>query len=560
MFKLKLSWLPVVLGLSLTAASCAAAPSGNTSTPRASSPEKTAIGSPDGRPLQKSAAPVLLAKDGKGQLSIVIAMNSSKETKAVADELSATLEKITGAKFEVQNGEVKNGQLPDGIILGTLKEFPVASLQQPLAIHEIYDGREAFAIRSLPNKVLLLGATDLGAGHAAYRFLELLGCRWFFMSPAWTVIPSISNLQFDLNETTRPRVLARDIWFNYGIPNENGRGVQDENAWKRHNRMGQSFIIYASHQLPNIVLANKKEFDAHPEYYALWQGKRQSWQMELANPVVRKMAVDFALNFLKNVHPEFDMVSMEPGDGPGFSESEESRALGSISDRTFGLANEVARAVKKEFPGKMVGVLAYYQHADPPSFKLEPNVYVALAAGYNESRLSFEQQMEEWPKHSANRGIYEYLSMYPWGQDRIREIGSVGPAASVPGLSARLRRYINWGMKGLSAESAANFGQYGPGYYAALRVLWDPKTDVPALMNDFYEKAFGPAAPAMKRYYERLDPASGRLFGPDLLARLYRDLDEASTLAAARPDVLARLDQLKEYLHFNTIRTFAQQP
>jgi hypothetical protein len=551
MFKMKLSHVLLVSGLSFTVTSCVAAPPRDASTLRATTHEKVAIGAPDGRPLQKSAMPIFLAKDGKAQLPIVIAPGASQSTKAVANELAQVLEKISGAKFEIKTGEVKNNQLPGGIVLGTLKEFPVASLNKPLEIHDLYDGREAFAIRSLPSKVLLIGATDLGASHAVYRFLELLGCRWFFMSPVWDVVPSIPNLQFDLNETTRPKVLARDIWFNYGAPP--GQGIADQKAWARHNRMAQSFTIYVAHSYQNIVIKNKKEFDAHPEYYGLVNGKRTSWKMCLSNPAVRKMAVDYALDYLRE-YPEMDMVSMEPNDGLDWCECEECKKLGPIPDRAFGLSNEVARAVAKQFPGKMVGQLAYAQHADPPSFKLEPNVHIEWADGLNLSHLSSGEQFTLWPKYSDNRGIYEYFSLYQWGQERIRENAASGVASSVPGMTKKLRSFISWGMKSFSAESSCNFGKFGPGYYAALRVMWDEKTDVSALMDDFYDKAFGPAATPMKRYYERLDPASGRLFGRDLLARAYRDLDEASTLAKDRPDVQARLDQLKSYLHFNTIQ------
>jgi hypothetical protein len=62
---------------------------------------------------------------------------------------------------------------------------------------------------------------------------------------------------------------------------------------------------------------------------------------------------------------------MECSDGGGQCECENCKKLGSISDRVFGLANEVARAVAKSYPGKMVGLYAYNEHSEPPSFKLE---------------------------------------------------------------------------------------------------------------------------------------------------------------------------------------------
>ena len=40
----------------------------------------------------------------------------------------------------------------------------------------------------------LIGATDLGAAHAAFRFLESVGCRWFFPAREWEVVPSRPTL------------------------------------------------------------------------------------------------------------------------------------------------------------------------------------------------------------------------------------------------------------------------------------------------------------------------------------------------------------------------------
>jgi len=58
-----------------------------------------------------------------------------------------------------------------------------------LEIRNTYDGREAFVIRSEEKRLLLLGATDMGASHAAMRLLEHLGCRWFFPAREWEIVP-----------------------------------------------------------------------------------------------------------------------------------------------------------------------------------------------------------------------------------------------------------------------------------------------------------------------------------------------------------------------------------
>ena len=119
---------------------------------------------------------------------------------------------MAGAAFEVRTGDGSSG-----IVVGTLAEFPDAALDGPLTIRDHYDGREAYVIRTDPERVRLIGATDLGASLAAFRFLELLGCRWFFPAPEWEVVPSSPELKFDAEETDRPTILSRRIWYGWGF-------------------------------------------------------------------------------------------------------------------------------------------------------------------------------------------------------------------------------------------------------------------------------------------------------------------------------------------------------
>ena len=58
-------------------------------------------------------------------------------------------------------------------------------------------------------------------------------------------------------------------------------------------------------------------------------------------------------------------------------------------------------------------------------------------------------------------------------------------------------------MTSLNAEASNNWGARGLGYYLAAQLLWDVNANVPNLLRDFYEQAFGPAARVMERYYVR---------------------------------------------------------
>lgn len=500
------------------------------------------------------AVPTALAENGTAMLPIVISGKAGAQTQAVAAELADYLKRISGADFQIKAGDGNSG-----IVLGTLKDFPVADLTQPLEIRNTYDGVEAFAIRTEGKRVLLLGNTDLGASHAAFRFLETLGCRWFFPAREWEIVPRKTTLRVALNETCRPAVLSRRIWWSYGTledsdnpnkPKEQWRAWREWEGWKRHNRQAASFAVDAAHAYGGIVEANKKEFDVHPEYFGLVGGKRTSWQMCLSNAAVRRMAVNYALDYFQK-NPHADMISMEPNDGGNMCECPDCVKLGTISDRVFGVANEVARAVAKKYPGKMVGMLAYYQHSDPPTMVLEPNVHVQIATLYTQGKYTFKQQLALWPQHSRNLGIYDYPSNWEWGQDRLRPPSGTGAGASMQYWKKNIPYFVTQGVRSYDAESSNSWGQYGIGYYVANKLMWSPTDNVDTLLADFYDKAFGPAAPAMKRFYERISPDSKPLFGRDLLARAYRDLQDASVLAANNPDVLARLDDLKQYMRYN---------
>jgi len=485
----------------------------------------------------------LVAKDRKAQCAVVISERASPGIRQTAAELAEYLSRITGDKFPVNIGDGAQG-----IVLGTLADFPDPALARPLEIRNTYDGKEAYAIRTEPKRVRLIGATDIGASHAAFRLLESVGCRWLFPAKEWEVVPSKPTLTVALDETDRPAILARRIWWGYGFFDFD-RGLKEYQAWARHNRMAASFTVSCGHAWQTVIANNQKTFDAHPEYLALVKGKRQGPQFCVGRPEVRKLAEEFALDQFQR-EPARDMVSLETSDGDGHCECDACKRLGSISDRVFGLANEVAREVAKHHPGKMIGLYAYNDHCEPPSFPLEPNVYVQSTAGFIRGRYTFDELTELWPKRCRNMGFYEYFSVWLWDFD----MPARGRGANLAYIAKQIPRYFQHGATSVDCESGNNWGVHGLGYYVANRLMWDPKANVEALLADFFQQAFGPAQNAMRRYYERLDPGNEPLVSEHLLGLALRDLAEAATLAKDRPDVLARLDQLKQYQHYVRLR------
>ena len=229
----------------------------------------------------ESKATLQLARNGKALLPIVISEKASDATKKVAAEMKQYLDQMSGADFEIKTGDGTSG-----IVLGNKSEFPTPALDKALEIVHSFDGKEAYAIRTRANKVLLLGATDLAVSHAAYRFLEELGCRWFFPDATgnWQVIPKTENLKFNRDITDRPAFLERRIWYAWSLFSDAGHPAStpenprsswsDYGDWSRRNHMAGSFVTNTGHAYEAIACEKAAEFEKHPEYWALVGGKR----------------------------------------------------------------------------------------------------------------------------------------------------------------------------------------------------------------------------------------------------------------------------------------------
>ena len=88
----------------------------------------------------------------------------------------------------------------------------------------------------------------------------------------------------------------------------------------------------------------------------------------------------------------------------------------------------------------------------------------------------------------------------------------------------------------------------GIGQYLASHLMVGHPCGRPALIEDWYENAFGPAKAPMKRMLERW----ARHWRPisSELGNSYADIAEAEKLAAGNAAVLARVDDYARYLHY----------
>jgi hypothetical protein len=475
------------------------------------------------------AAETPLAREGQPLGAIVTRQGSSADQQQLAHELADWLAQVVGSPWEV-NQDLAGGR----VVLGLWQDW-ADGLDPTLAPG---DDPEAYRLYSDGQRVWILARSALGLQHAIYGFLEALGCRWFFPDPVWTVIPRRPDLAVTVDCRCQPAFRWRRIWYGWGPRSEKLR--EDYQAWLRHNRQLGAFGIDCGHAYERYV--PHREFEKHPEWFSLVEGKRQPRQLCVSNPEVQARVIAGVLELFER-DPARNMVSVEPNDGGGHCECDNCRALGAVSDRVFFLANVVARAVRQRFPGKWVGLYAYAYHSTPPSLPLEPNVFVAVTTGFRYTELSLEQQVQKLRAQGATLGVYDYFSVYPWDWD----MPGAAKAGRVEELAQAIRHYHQLGLITYDAESSCNWGPNGPGYWMAARLMWQPDTDIQLLIEDFCNKAFGPAASPVQRLYRRW--WRGERFSARNLKLALADLEEAYA-RTDEPAIRARLDRLAMYLHW----------
>lgn len=488
-----------------------------------------------------SAAPVVqIARNGLAVQPIVISTNASGRVHTAADQLAGYLSRITGGQYKIITGDGTQG-----IAVGRAIDFPNLPLNQKAFDHDGFAWRDTFLLRSHEHGLWAIGTTDLAVENAVWELLDRCGYRQFFPGKAWEVIPHSPDLQLDVDTVQKPDYALRGIWYGWGTWPENDA---DTRQWEARNRVPGGFQLNTGHAYEQIVEQNKSAFDQHPEYYALADGRRTSDKMCLSNPAVQKLIVDYCLKYLKN-HPDADSVSVEPSDGGGWCECEPCARLGTPSDRALFIANIVAQAIQKSYPGKYAAMYAYYQHSPPPTrIKADPHVIVSVATAFMQHGTP-EEILNGWKKMGvAQFGIREYYAVIAWDHDWP----GAANGSNSEYLARTIPQFYNLGARFMVAESGDDWGPCGLGYYLAARMLWDvdQAKNLDALKEDFYQRAFGPAASPMGEFYKLIDGANKPLLSADLVGRMYRHLQTARRLAGQDEPIQQRIDQLVLYARY----------
>lgn len=476
-----------------------------------------------------SAASVLpqdftIAESGRARAIIVLADRASQTERFVASELKDYLTRITGAPFQIQGDD---RELPPGlnfISVGRTR-LPV---EHGIRLEQLDLEKEGFWIRTTGNCLFLLGADDDGIQFAAYEFLEkYCGVRWFFPGEHGEEVPRSESLRLPpIDDRQAPYFKRRTM----ALSREHKDTPIESDYWRfgRKWKLGSSLRIVGVHTWGQIA-PPQLYGSTHPEYYALVDGTRErdwtkfdgshEYQLCTSNPEVVRLAVEWVRKFFRE-NPGVDIVSISPNDGLGFCECDQCRAWDYeepmmpgemieirsrphpvITDRIISFANAVAEGVAATHPDKRLLILAYTVYRKPPRrVKPHPNLVIQYADNADfhwDPRRKAERvgMLEQWAALTPNLDIYEY---YVWG-------GHHPARGLTPVIAESIKRFHRLGIRLFRSQSRGDYGMSGLNYYLASKLLWNPTLDAHKVVDDYCDKAFGPAAAPMRRYFRRLD-------------------------------------------------------
>lgn len=484
-----------------------------------------------------------LAHEGTTPYRIAVPPDATEPERHAAAELASFLKQSTGAEFPVvTEAEAGSGPL---ILVGAGPR--AKALARQTKFEEL--GPEEFVISTHPPHLVLAGGRPRGTLYAVYTFLEdHVGCRWF--SSAVSRIPSRPTL------TVGPLRVHRKPVFEYREPfafdsfdgdwaarNKcNGHSARLE---QRHG--GQITYRGFVHTFFPLVPPDRY-FATHPEYYSEINGTRTTAhsQLCLTNPEVVDVVTQNVLEMVKDAPPA-TIVSVSQNDWQGWCECARCKAVeaeeGGVSGPLIRFVNQVAERVGKVRPDVAIDTLAYQKSRQPPRLaRPRPNVIVRLCsiecsfakplAGKGPNR-PFAADIQGWSKICQRLYIWDYVTDFA---------NYVQPHPNFRVLQPNLAFFAAHGVKGVFEQGSY---QSPGGEFQELRswvlakLLWNPKADSDALVDEFLAGYYGPAAGPVRKYFDLIHDAVGR-------SGDYLGCYSPPTAAFLSADTIAKADKLWE--------------
>lgn len=516
-------------------------------------------------PAPTAAADALnIVTGGRSQAVVAVSPEAGKWEAAGAADLVHYVEMMSGAKLDLADTAPAIEQALAGnapvLIVGKLaleQDASFAAAIRQAAKPDPVLRADAIGIRRRGNRVLLAGLNDDGHYHTIAELLRRWGCRWYLPTEIGECIPTGQDLRIELKDYFYGSPLeVRRYWISW-LGDNAGRP-----EFMRRNMMNEVHV-------PNGHILAKYTKDLAPE------GKTH-WNV----PITDDKTADHVARQVLPIYKSGKHVQLGMEDGLYASDSPLDRELiglqydkyfmtQSVTDAFLVFYNKVADRLMKAAPQSeaKIGFLAYANMTMPPVRDItarEPLVaYLApididpihsMDDPRSGPRRELKQMLYRWAEVMQGRVvIYDYdQGMLVW-----RDI----PNPSHQAFQRDVQHYRKAGILGVDTESRNAIATTFLNLHIRGRLLWNPDVDVDALLAEFYEKFYGPAAEPMAAYWNAIYQAwentivteheffvAPAIYTPELVAKLGQHLAAAEAAIAGLPQQSQRSRQEQKYV------------
>ena len=363
---------------------------------------------------------------------------------------------------------------------------------------------------------------ELGSMNAVCEFLRGLGVRWYMPGDLGEIVPKLKTIALTpLDKTVKPDFPYRNLG-DYA-PNFDG-ATRDAGLFKLHLGLNCAMGIPGPHGLTNVYCRDevKKE---HPEFFANHRAPfpNEISQCCLASPEMFAETVKYARAVFE-IYPDLKYLSLMPNDSfwvgsmcqcelcKGKATPERGDG-GVMSDYVWDFIERVAKELYKTHPDRTVICGAYGAYTLPPLkiAKFSPNVMVMIVQPrYDFNNPETRAHWLDIRKGYLDKLMPGNLSIYCHYLQSGSHLPSYFPHAIAEDLHSLKGKsqgdYIEL-THGTIDKGGAVGDMHAPGFnhldvYVTGRYYWDADQDIEALLSEYYEKFYGPAAKEMKAFIE----------------------------------------------------------
>ncbi len=448
--------------------------------------------------LAATASAAVIAENGKSDYSIVVPHRAghhkliTKYYREAAGELRTAFKETTGATLPV----VSEAEFPPSqpaIYIGATRRAAALGLDKlglaPWETVTVLDGNDIILYgedRLFRKRAKDYNDLQLGSVRAVSLFMrDTLGVRYLMPTASGRSTARRDRIEFSRTEPLRDKP---DFLYISGRPN--GMFYDFANNFLPMPLYGS----YGGHSHDRAVPA-KTYFDSNPEYFAIVNGKRNRTQVCLSNPDVRELIYR---ETLKRADEGYDWVQLAQADGFAGCECPQCREyLGSDTwgEKLWAIHRDMAERFAVDRPGKKVVLLAYTVTRKPPEkFKEFPANTVIELCHYSQA------DFDAWNSVKGNAGAVVYV--YNWGYYKDEGFSPSLPPSFIPEQlnlfrKNRVHAIYRCGFGEL-------FGLEGPVYYAYGQLAGDAGRELNSALDEYCERAFGPASADMRTFFDRL--------------------------------------------------------